>query len=74
MPNAVTTELLRLPAGDGIVLDGELTLIMDDGETLVRTGDIVIQRGTNHAWANRSGKNCRIVFILVDGKFDADIA
>ena len=58
----------------GIVLDGELTLIMDDGETVVRIGDIVIQRGTNHAWANRSGKNCRIVFILVDGKFDTDIA
>jgi hypothetical protein len=35
----------------------------------VRAGDIVIQRGTNHGWANRSGKNCRIAFILVDGQF-----
>jgi quercetin dioxygenase-like cupin family protein len=58
----------------GIVLEGELTLIMDQGETTVRAGDIVIQRGTNHGWANRSGKNCRIAFILIDGKFDADIA
>jgi len=58
----------------GIVLEGEITLILDEGETLVRTGDIVIQRGTNHGWANRSGKNCRIAFILIDGKFDPEIA
>lgn len=54
----------------GIVLDGELVLIVDDGETLVRQGDIVIQRGTNHGWANRSGRNCRIAFILIDGQFE----
>ena len=54
----------------GIVLEGELVLIVDKGETVVRAGDIVIQRGTNHAWANRSGKNCRIAFILIDGKFE----
>lgn len=53
----------------GIVLDGELTLIVDRGETVVKAGDIVVQRGTNHAWANRSGRNCRIAFILVDGVF-----
>jgi mannose-6-phosphate isomerase-like protein (cupin superfamily) len=53
----------------GIVLEGEITLIMDVGETIVRSGDIVVQRGTNHGWANRSGKNCRIAFILIDGRF-----
>jgi quercetin dioxygenase-like cupin family protein len=53
----------------GIVLEGELVLVLDQGETTVRAGDIVIQRGTNHAWANRSGKNCRIAFILIDGHF-----
>jgi catechol 2,3-dioxygenase-like lactoylglutathione lyase family enzyme/quercetin dioxygenase-like cupin family protein len=53
----------------GIVLEGEVTLIVDDGETNVSAGDIVIQRGTNHSWANRSGKNCRIAFILIDGQF-----
>ena len=58
----------------GIVLDGELVLIMDEGETTVRAGDIVIQRGTNHGWANRSDRNCRIAFILIDGKFDEDLA
>lgn len=54
----------------GIVLEGEITLIVDEGETVVRAGDIVVQRGTNHGWANRSEKNCRIAFILIDGKFD----
>jgi len=53
----------------GIVLDGELTLVVDRGETTIRPGDIVIQRGTNHAWSNRSGKNCRVAFVLVDGQF-----
>jgi hypothetical protein len=54
----------------GIVLEGEVTLIVDESETLVRAGDIAIQRGTNHAWVNRSTANCRIVFVLVDGVFD----
>jgi uncharacterized cupin superfamily protein len=54
----------------GIVLEGEVTLIMDEGETVVRAGDIVIQRGTNHGWANRSGSHCRIAFILIDGRYE----
>ena len=57
----------------GIVLEGEVVLVMDEGETTVRAGDIVIQRGTNHGWANRSGRNCRIAFILIDGAFDPDL-
>ena len=51
-----------------IVLQGELVAIMDEGETVMRAGDILIQRGTNHAWANRSGAIARIAFILVDGQ------
>ena len=58
----------------GIVLEGEIVLILDEGETTVRAGEIVIQRGTNHGWANRSGRNCRIAFILIDGTFDSDLA
>jgi uncharacterized cupin superfamily protein len=46
----------------GIVIVAVATLIMDIGETVVRAGDIIIQRGTNHGWANRSSSNCRIVF------------
>jgi hypothetical protein len=43
--------------------------VVDRGETTVRAGDIVIQRGTNHAWANRSSKPCRVAFVLIDGRF-----
>lgn len=57
----------------GILLEGELTLIMDVGETVIRPGDIVIQRGTNHGWANRSGKPCRIVFVLIDGAYEGGL-
>lgn len=57
----------------GIVLDGEITLIVDEGETVARAGDIVVQRGANHGWANRSGRPCRIAFILIDGVFDPEL-
>lgn len=57
----------------GIVLEGELTLIVDRGETTAKAGDIIIQRGTNHAWSNKSGKTCRVVFILIDGQFDENL-
>lgn len=51
----------------GIVLDGEITLLLDTTETVVRAGDIVVQRGTNHGWVNRGTRPCRIAFVLVDG-------
>ena len=53
----------------GIVLEGEITLIMDEGETVAKAGDIIVQRGTNHGWANRSNANCRIAFILIAGRY-----
>lgn len=57
----------------GIVLEGEVTLVLDDSETVVRAGDIVVQRGTSHAWANRSNANARIAFILIDGAFEPEL-
>lgn len=53
----------------GIVLEGEITLIVDRGESLLRAGDIVVQNGTNHAWSNRSGQICRMAFVLIDGHY-----
>jgi mannose-6-phosphate isomerase-like protein (cupin superfamily) len=52
----------------GIVLSGEIYLVLDKQETLLKAGDVVVQRGTNHAWSNRSDKPCRMAFILIDGK------
>ena len=58
----------------GVVIEGEMTLVLDDAEVLLEPGSVVVQRGTNHAWANRSGKPCRMLFILVDGCYDPAIA
>jgi uncharacterized cupin superfamily protein len=53
----------------GIVLEGEIYMILDDSEVLLKAGDIVVQRGTDHAWENRSDRVCRMAFILVGGEF-----
>ena len=45
-----------------LVLEGEITLMLDTEEVQVKAGDTVVQRGTNHAWSNRSGKPCVIAF------------
>lgn len=60
----------------GIVLEGEMTLILDDGSrTDLNPGDVVVQRGTDHAWENRSTINpARMCFILLDGRFAPEIA
>ena len=51
-----------------IVIDGEIEMDMDDSTVKLKQGDIMVQRGTNHAWANRSGKPARVAFVLVDAK------
>ena len=50
-------------------LEGEIYMVLDDSELLIKAGDSVIQRGTNHAWSNRSDSVCRMLFVLVDGTF-----
>ena len=49
-----------------LVLDGEIDMLMDDSEVHLKAGDVLIQQGTNHAWVNNSGKNCRVAFVLID--------
>lgn len=49
-----------------ILLEGEIVAIMETGETVMRAGDVLIQRGTHHAWANRSGKPAKMAFVLID--------
>ena len=54
----------------GIVLSGEIDMLLDESEVHVKAGDVVIQQGTNHAWVNRGSKTCRIAFILIDAQED----
>ena len=58
----------------GVVLEGETWLLLDDGsETRVGRGDAVVQRGTNHAWANRSDSPAQMVFVLIDGAISDEL-
>ena len=49
-----------------IVLSGEIYAVLDQGEVLLKAGDVLVQRGTNHAWSNPTDRPCRIAFVLVD--------
>lgn len=50
-----------------IVLSGEIYAVVDEGETLMKAGDILIQRGTSHSWDNRSDEVCRVLFVMMGG-------
>jgi len=51
-----------------IVLSGEIYALMDEGEVLLKAGDVLIQRGTNHAWSNRTEQPCCVAFVLIDAE------
>ena len=51
-----------------IVLSGEIEMKTDDSTVKLRAGDVLVQRGTNHAWTNRGTEPARVAFILIDAK------
>jgi uncharacterized cupin superfamily protein len=51
-----------------VLLEGEVTLILDKGEVALKPFDVVVQRGTNHAWENRGTKRALLVAVLIDAK------
>jgi mannose-6-phosphate isomerase-like protein (cupin superfamily) len=53
------------------VLKGRITLVLDTQEVDLEAGDTVVQRGSNHAWSNRSSKPCTIAFTLIDGVYES---
>ena len=57
-----------------VVLEGEITLILDDEDVRLKAGDVVIQRGTSHAWSNRSQQVCRMLYVLIDARFAPELA
>jgi hypothetical protein len=48
-----------------IVVKGEIWAIMEKGETLLKAGDVLVQRGTNHSWSVRGTEPCIIAAVLV---------
>ena len=51
-----------------IVLEGEMWSVLEEGETKLNAGDVLIQRGTNHAWSNRTDKPAVMLFVLIGAK------
>src|SRR5258708_5190695 len=52
--------------GDAVVISGEIDMLLDDSEVHLKAGDVLVQRGTNHAWVNRGRENCRVAFARID--------
>jgi hypothetical protein len=56
----------RTPSVDyAIVIDGEIWAVMDKGEVCMKCGDVLIQRGTNHGWSNRTDKPALVAFVMI---------
>jgi hypothetical protein len=51
-----------------VVLEGEIDLLLDEGEVRLAAGDVVVQRGTNHAWLNRGVVPCRLAMVFIDAQ------
>lgn len=51
-----------------VVISGEIDMLLDDSEVHLKAGDVLVQRGTNHAWVNRGKESCRIAFVLIDAE------
>jgi mannose-6-phosphate isomerase-like protein (cupin superfamily) len=51
-----------------VVISGEIDMLLDDTEVHLEQGDVLVQRGTSHAWVNRGKESCRIAFVLIDAE------
>ncbi len=56
-----------------VVIEGELVLLLDDSEVTLKQGDVVVQRGTNHAWENRADRVARAAFFHIDAQFSEEL-
>ena len=56
-----------------VVIEGEIVLILDDTEVVLKKGDVSVQRGTDHAWENRSDKAALMAFFHIDAVFSPEL-
>ena len=56
-----------------VVIEGEVVLLLDDSEVTLKKGDVVVQRGTDHAWENRSDNTARMAFFHIDAQFSDEL-
>jgi quercetin dioxygenase-like cupin family protein len=55
------------------MLRGEMVMELDDEEVVLRPGDVVVQRGTDHLWENRGAEPALMLFVLVDASFTGEL-
>ena len=53
-----------------ILLDGDVTLILDKEEVVIKPHDVVVQRGTNHAWVNNGNNPALLIAVLIDSDLE----
>jgi hypothetical protein len=56
-----------------VVIEGEVVLLLDDSEITLKKSDVVVQRGTNHAWENRSEQLARVAFFHINAEFSGEL-
>ncbi len=56
-----------------VVIEGEITLILDDSEAVLGPGSVIVQRGTDHAWENRTDKRTRMAFFHIAAEFAPEL-
>lgn len=56
-----------------VVIEGEVVLVLDDSEVVLKKSDVVVQRGTNHAWENRTDQLARMAFFHIDAEFSEEL-
>jgi mannose-6-phosphate isomerase-like protein (cupin superfamily) len=67
-PDGPSDQVHATPSLDyALVLQGEVWAVLDDEEKLMRPGDVLVQRGTRHAWSNRSTEPALVAFVLIGG-------
>ena len=53
-----------------ILLEGDVTLILDKEEVVIKPHDVVVQRGTNHAWVNNGNNPALLIAVLIDSDLE----
>ena len=56
-----------------LVIEGEIVLVLSDSEVTLGPGEVVVQRGTDHAWENRTDKVTRMAFFHIAGAFSDEL-
>jgi mannose-6-phosphate isomerase-like protein (cupin superfamily) len=56
-----------------VVIEGEIVLVLEDSEVTLKKSDVVVQRGTNHAWENRSDKITRMAFFHIAAEWSEEL-